>query len=106
MKEQNGWEEERLSTPILLQQESQSKPSGVGWVVRCMGKRNVCEVLVVEVQAMKSASEATCTILRIDDLMAFSKLLQKLVQINKTMSIHLEVFGSVPKKVAHVLRCF
>lgn len=74
MKEQNGWEEERLSTRILPQQESQSKPLGVGWVVRCMGKRNVCEVLVVEVQAMKSASEAACTILRIDDLMAFSKM--------------------------------
>jgi len=74
MKEQNGWEEGRLSTPILLQQESQSKPSGVGWVVRCMGKRNVCQVLVVEVQAMKSESEAACTILRIDDLMVFSKM--------------------------------
>ena len=72
MKEQNAWEEERLSTPILRQQESQSKPSEVGWVVRCMGKRNVCEVLVVEVYA-KSASEAACTILRIDDLMASSK---------------------------------
>ena len=47
-----------------------SKPSRVGWVVKGMGKHNVCEALVVEVQVLKSSSEATDTILRTDGLTA------------------------------------
>jgi len=42
-------------------------------ITKGMGKRNVCEALVVEVQA-KRASEASCTILRIDYLIAASKM--------------------------------
>jgi len=39
-------------------------------LLACLGKRNVCEALVVEVQALKCASETVGTIAGIDDLMA------------------------------------
>jgi len=42
-------------------------------IMKRMGKRNVCEALVVEVRA-KRASEASCTILRIGYSIAASEM--------------------------------
>jgi len=70
---QQGREEERLNAPILPQRKSESKPSKIGWVVKDMGKRNVCEALVLEMQALKSESETAGTILETDDMMVVRK---------------------------------
>ena len=57
----------------LTLQESWSKLSIARWAVNNMRKRNLYEPLVVRVQALKSASEATGMVLKIDDLIAALK---------------------------------
>jgi len=49
-------------------------------IMKRMGKRNVCEALVVEVQT-KRESEASCTILRMDHSIAASKMKEEKKQL-------------------------